>query len=329
MSKTKQTALHKSVISSMRELNNVGKSRHSAKLEAKKNATTSCMKDVKINGIYGGNTYKTYMTAGLKFADWVQENHPNEDIRRLSYAYKNGLCKDYIQYRIDTGKSASTVQKECAALAKLCGVTSDDIYADRPKRHIADIQNSRDYTENSYKKDCDRYGDIVTFTRITGARRTEIPNIREKDISYKSDGSAVCHLDGREHNTKGGRSRDIYILPQNVPELKEIINKHSEDEKKPLFDTVPSHFNSHAVRAMYAGDYYNNIRRPYDSINDKREDIKPYHNRNKLYTSAPSILTTKNGNQYDRQALKTVSEALGHNRTQVISDHYLRFCKPY
>ena len=333
MSKNREnSALHDSIMSAMRNLNRVGKSKHQAKQEAIKKAHDNGvfdMREIKTEGIYSSKTWGQYLEIGMKFADWMQEHHADADVRRISYAYKQGYCEEYVQERIDRGFSPYTIARDCSALAKICGVTSDDIYADRPSRSIRGITRSREYTEAGFKRDIKRYGDVVEFERIIGTRRVELQHVAASDFSFHADGSATCHLDGKRHETKGGKDRDIYIQPDNVDRLKTIIDATQKPADEPLFPYIPKNIDVHGIRAMYAGDLYNYLRRPYEAIEGKRDDVKPYRNRNKIYRTAPSVLENKKGGKFDRQALKTVSESLGHNRVQVISDHYTRFCKSY
>ena len=278
--------------------------------------------------IHSINTFEQYLECCYKYAEWLLVKHP--EARKIKYAHEKGYDTEYIQTLIDKKLSASTIGRATAALAKLYGCTANDIHPNRPIRHEWDINRSREYTLEALERDKCKYPDMVNICLATGVRRCELMRLKPKCFIEKV-GKMICHLDGKDQNTKGGKTRDIEILDENVPVVKEILAKYNQDDI--MFPEVPQHLDVHAIRAIYAGNFYNSIARKLEDIpSDERVMLKhpkrDFSRPGKLRTSVPAILTKRNGKKYDRSAMVRVSESLGHNRWDVISGHYLRFCKP-
>ena len=92
-----------------------------------------------------------------------------------------------------------------------------------------------------------------------------------------------------------------------------------------MFAQVPDRLHPHAIRAMYAGDLYNAVARS-EIAKDERIFIKD--KKTGEMKSVPAILRKRDGRKFDRAAFLRVSRSLGHNREDVVSVHYSRFCNP-
>lgn len=315
--KKKYTPLEHAVISSFGNLNRVGTSKHQIKQEIYKKTG----KHLPSPYIHGASTFDQYIKIGRQYARWLNETH--SDAYTLSYAKKKGYTREYIQMRIDAGQSASTIAKVTCALAKLYRCTSKDIHPNRPERKEEDIKNSRGYTYDDYERDKEKYGNIVEIARMTGLRKCELPYITRDCFDFRNNDVIYCHINGKKHNAKGGRNRRIEILPKHRERLQEILQEYEPGKK--MFPQVPDRLHPHAIRAMYAGDLYNAVARS-EIAKDERIFIKD--KKTGEMKSVPAILRKRDGRKFDRAAFLRVSHSLGHNRVDVVSIHYSRFCKP-
>lgn len=262
-----------------------GESRHQAKIQGKAQ-----------DGIYSYNTFKTYMKASNRFADYCKENYKCKTLDQ---------CKehvnDYIQSRRSDGVSAYTQKMEVAALGKLYG---ESFYksVETDSRHRSDITRSRMDTARGRHFSEEKNKELVNFCRNTGLRRSELENITGKNLIMKEDGNYYIHVD----NGKGGKERDVYILNQDKGVIEKMASAES-DEK--VWGRVHNGCDVHGYRAEYATEYYNSIARDVAEL----ERCERYDCRADLV-----------GKSYDRDAMLEVSKALGHNRIDVIAQAYLR-----
>ena len=276
--------------------------------------------------IHSYETYNQYKYECERYAAWLAVNYP--DVQKLSYAFRKGYARKYIQTLIDRGLAASTIAHATSALAKLHGCRANDIHDKRPKRHYAEFTRSRGYNEKKYKADVEKYGPIVELCRMTGVRECELKHLYKECFVEDEKGKIHLHLDGKKQHTKGGRTRDVVILEENQEKIRALIS--SFEEGKLICPKAPSHLDIHGIRSMYATDYYNAIARDVKDIpaTERIALKKPKKDRrrpNQVRTSAPGVYTRRSdGRSFDRSALLTVSESLGHSREDVVVHSYLR-----
>lgn len=275
--------------------------------------------------IHSIQTMKQYQYESKRFADWVVENHP--DVDRLAYAHKMHYDREYIQQMIDRGLAPSTIAHATSALAKLFRCHAGDIHDNRPMRRYQDFTRSRGYNEAGYAKDVRKYGDIPQLCRCTGVREIELEHLYPECFLTDSEtGMLFLHLDGKRQQTKGGKTRDVVILPEKQETVRNILAHYPAG--KLLCPAAPSHLDIHGIRSLYATDYYNAIARDPKSI-PKAERMKRKHPAvdatGKIRTTVPMVYTRRwDGKKFDRAALITVSESLGHHRDDVVVHSYLR-----
>lgn len=286
-----------------------GKERFSeSKYDAKREGT---MQD----GIYSHSTARVYHRECQKFADYVRQVSPQG--RFTSLADAKSYAKDYIaRDNADPSKSAYTVKLERSALAKLFGVDAKELgHVDQRAR--ADITRSRERTvisDKTGKAILNRstraghfseknHADEVAFARGTGMRRSEMEQVRGDQLHQRNDGSYYFKMNG--YQCKGGREREIPVIC-NVDRIKALCEQAGHDK---VWDKVPSAMDVHHYRSCYASDLYKSIARDRDAIPAKDR----YCCRGEL-----------KGTWYDKPAMQQVSQALGHNRINVIAEHYLR-----
>lgn len=316
--------LQRAVLRRMGELNRIGESKrdaratHNATLRSAAHAAgTPAPKWAPSPHIHGIETMKQYTKISLHYAAWLEQAHP--DTRKLTYAHAQGYDREYIQARIDRGLSAWTVARDTAALAKLHGCTMPEVHPSRPARLRGDIQRGRGYSATQYEADINQFGAMAEICGATGVRECELKTLTPANFQWNANGNLVLHLDGKGNNCKGGRSRDVEILPQNQKRVQEIISGFQPNAV--MFPAVSSRLNVHGIRAtVYAQSLYNACARSPASLKGQVTADAKGRVRNAVYhcrdrTGVPRC--------YDRQALLRVSRSLGHERENVVAAHYL------
>ena len=152
----------------------------------------------------------------------------------------------------------------------------------------------------------------MNFCRGTGLRRAELEKLTPEALIRREDGDYL-RIRG-----KGGRWRDAPI----IGEKDAIINRIESTEKGcRVWDHVPEHMDVHSYRAEYATSIYLMNARdlkdiPYDYYNigiGQWVQSGVYHCRG-----------DRAGEKFDREAMKIASNALGHNRVNILAENYLR-----
>lgn len=264
-----------------------GKSKHKAKIEARKNKTT-------LENIYSDKTLQNYMRQCNIFTKYCKQNYGCKTIAEC-YKYVN----EWLKSRIDEGKSTATLALDKAAVAKLYGVRSTE-FIKTPQRERKNIKNSRHKTKSSKHFSVENHKDLIEFNKSVGLRPSEIKLITGDALYYKN-GEAYLHV---TRGTKGGKPRNTKVIGDVA--LVERLMKAAGKEK--VFNYVPKASTLHRYRAEYACELYKKLARPLELIPKKeryicRKDMK--------------------GVVWDKKAMLIVSQNLGHERIDVIAGHYL------
>lgn len=200
-------------------------------------------------------------------------------------------CKTYVgQYlvnKIDSGNSAWSVQTVRSALRKLYQNQNLANNVQIPIRRKDEIKRSRSEKPMDKKFSPERNRDLVDFCKATGLRRHELKALRVIDVYYNGD-----RLQVDVHQGKGGRPRSVPVLKQFENRVMDIIS--SKNLEGQVFDRIPVRADIHGYRREYAASYY------------KELSGKEFNPKDK-----------------DKDAMLLVSNALGHNRLDVITRNYL------
>lgn len=294
--------IHQEIKKSLQEKERFGESKY----DAKRSGTAK-------DGIYSFNTAKIYNRECQKFAEYVREVSPLGRYTPLKDTLE--YAKEYIaKENANTSKSAYTVKLERSALAKLYGVDAKALGEVR-ERSRSDITRSRQRTVVSKKTGKEilnrstraghfsekRHPDEVAFARGTGMRRSEMESVRGDQLHRREDGSYFFKMEG--YQCKGGREREIPVIG-NVERIKELCERAGTGK---VWEKVPVAMDVHHYRSCYASDLY--------KVHERAEIP-----RNERFCCRGEL----KGVWYDKNAMKVVSEALGHSRISVIAEHYLR-----
>lgn len=301
--------------------------------------------------IYSWETYRSYLKHDCYFVKWCKEQPIDlllgHKPRTLDECRR--FVEKWVQYNIDRGLSAYSIKLEIAALAKLYSCKSTDFDIKTPARKRTNIKRSRGPAIMDKHFSISKNKDLITFCKCTGLRRSELEQIRGTDLIAQKGGLFLEIKRG----VKGGRIRISPVIGSEE-EISLVKRLCEEKGNEKIFSTPSVNADIHSFRADYAKRIYNKYKRKYEDF--KKERLIIY--KNKVIAS----YTTKNGRRntnkfpefykmvgnrkrmlpgyrdvgsryycrcdkrgvcYDRRALFEASLALGHNRENVVADHYL------
>jgi integrase len=273
----------------------IGKSRHVAK-QAIRDATDEQKWTLSSGKIHSHVTRKVYQQHTLAFINWARAQHKITRLEHLD-ARADDLASQYLAEQLAAGKSAYTVQAQRSALRMFFGNREVAASVGITTRRRTDITRSRGAINEQHHFQPAHWPAHVAFAQATGVRRSELRDLRIRDVYRQEDGRLVVHV----KKGKGGRSRDVPVLSEYEQEILAIIEGRQPDER--IFNYVPKHMKVHSYRRASAQARYL----------DRAPD----------YTLPPTERRLKS-QDYDRKAVQGVSLSLGHNRRSVALYNYLR-----
>lgn len=296
--------------------------------------------------IFSVNTYKTYWKHTKYFIAYIKEHHPECTTLKSTKKYVN----EWLQYRVDQGLSAWTIQAEAKAMGKLYGITPEDKdYFTPPKRNRQDIKRSRGVRVRDRHFSKTNNDELIRFCRGTGLRRSELESLKGKDLVTREQiETEISRLEGlpsggrmpgverhlevlkdtrmfdceyftHVRSGKGGRERMSPIIGKDAGQIIERIQATPAEEK--VWQFVHQSADIHSYRGDYATAIYKAHARPIEDI--------PYDRVNRgtgrRYQSGVYICRKDEaGKKLDKAAMLICSKALGHNRISVVADNYIR-----
>lgn len=307
--------LVKEIENNLNQRSAYGQSRHEAKRDGSDKEK-----------IFSKQTMKNYKQFGKQFAKFVYEQAPT--CRHIKQAKK--YIDPFIQSLIDKNYSPYTIKSYKASLSKIYG--GDYCTVQTPARERKNITKNR---ENKWKGHFSelKNRDLVEFAKATGLRRSEIEALTYGDLTAMNIGDSFADILQSEkayskgypsgkiqpsdtvpaikvQQGKGGKSRVAPILNSDIYDR--LLNQLKENPKlknEKIFGTVPKYAPIHQYRQEYACELYKTF---------ERESIPPFKDGEYYHCRKD-----KAGVSYDRRAMKMVSRCMGHNRVNVIAEHYL------
>lgn len=279
-----------------------GESKHIDKLEQEKKFGDSTYK------IYSFDTYDTYRKVGKEYARWLAD----KGVKYGKLADTERYAKEYIETRLNEGKSIYTLKMERSALGMVYGHSLD---IPLPIRHSEDVKRSRHETVNDkHISRTGKYKDVFTMVTATGCRRCDVKNLTVNSLIEK-DGRYFLDI----KQSKGGRDRFAPVLPDKVTEIKAIIDRARENGQHKLFEHIPKEIDVHSLRRKYAQALYNTLK---DNRSLRDEYLTYYPTRQEKVKSP--YYKDRQGNVFERDTVWVVTNALGHTRIDTSITSYLK-----
>jgi integrase len=271
----------------------IGESRRDAKiaLREEQGATWS----ISTGKIHSHKTRSTYQEQSIRFVKWTRQVYHITSLAQLD-PRADELTTAYLQQQLAEGKSPYTLQVERAALRLFFDNRSLASTVQIPRRARASIPRSRGPKQHDRHFNPENWPELVSFARAAGLRRHELRTLRCRDIFYR-DGQLLVHVE----SGKGGLKRDVPVLAGR--EVDVLAVSAGRDPGELVFARIPKRFDVHSERREYAQALY------------------LQYAPGRALPPATGQLKRKD---YDREAAKQVSYALGHQRVDVATRHYLR-----
>lgn len=273
----------------------IGESRHRAKQALRATADNQNW-TLSSGKIHSHITRKVYQQHTLAFINWARQQHAITRLEQLDER-ANELASQYLAEQLAVGKSSYSVQTQRSALRMFFGKRDLAASVTISARLRTTITRSRIPLDGNPHFQPEHWPELVTFAQATGLRRSELRDLRIRDVSRNEQGQLTAHV----NNGKGGRSRDVPVLPGYEQDILAIIEGRPLDER--VFRLIPKHMNVQSYRRASAQARYLNHAPGYE--------LPPKHRRLK-------------SQDYDHEAAREVSRSLGHNRLDVLTRHYLR-----
>lgn len=247
--------------------------------------------------IFSWSTYKSYAKHAKYFLVWCRATHKCKTLKECRQ-----YADEWIQGRINQGKSAYTIKLEVAALCKLYSDVATD-YIPTPKRLRKNITRSRLETVRDNNFSEKKNADLVEFCKSTGLRRSELRALTGDKLIQDADGNYRILVN---KGSKGGKTREALIIGN----VQKIVKMMQDAGTGKVFKSIPIHADIHNYRAEYATSVYLMHARPIKSIKNPHE----------IYYCRKD----RRGTWFDRNAMRICSENLGHHRVCVVGEHYIR-----
>lgn len=265
--------------------------------------------DVRLEGIYSHSTFKNYLQVGGRFLEYLDQNDLKaKNITRAVERY--GV--EYLKSLEDREVSPYTILQAKSCLGKITGKELD--FSISKEREVtkgrSESLRGRTFSEEQNK-------DLISIAKGTGGRRGDLERLEPKDFVKQGDICIGVNFEG----SKGGRSRYTPILPEYQKEISKIVTDRELSGKKKIFDRVNSHANIHAYRREYCQSLYKELLKD-KGYRDRL--VRVYENRGKDMSITKEEYKTRDGRVFDRQSLAIASQALGHNRLDVIPKSYFK-----
>jgi hypothetical protein len=277
----------------------IGMKRHDAKevYRSKLEALGEKPHNLKTEYIHSVKTAAVYREVVNKFGKWIKTNYPDvwnaKDISKVT----KEVCYAYLKEQQGEGKSAWTISRDMAALNKILDLGLTKIEGDLKKRSLKDIKRSRYGTNTRISKALSKANeDQIIIAKATGMRRSSMTKIKMYDFIFNNNLPVGITL-----IEKGGKVRIAPILKSYELEVQKILT--SKNSKDQIFKYYSKKIDNHSFRAEYASKRYIEL----------RESRK---------TMGVSINNDFRG--YDSSIIAQISKDLGHNRLNIVVEHYLR-----
>ena len=265
----------------------VGTSKHARKVAG----------DTAADAIFSFNTYKAYKKHCAYFISWARAKHKCKTL-----AQARQYADEWLQLRIDEGKSAFTIKLELAALCKLYGDTAADYISTPPRLRKNIVRSRRQAVRDAHFSEAN-HADFCEFARSTGLRRAELKALTgDKVLQENGEWYIIVNK-----MSKGRRPRKAPIIGN----VAKIVGMMQAAGTGKVFEKIPNGADIHSYRADYATQVYLNHARPLKSL--PKEEIY-------------CCRKDRRGVWFDRRAMGYASAALGHSkgRVSVVGEHYIR-----
>lgn len=272
----------------------IGEKRSEAKAEARAHGESLfAFSDGKIHSY---EARENYQKITMRFIDWCRDEHDTRSLDQID-AQADELASLYLLERIDADYSAWTLQTERSALRMFFQDRELTDCIELPQRKRENIKRSRNAVERDKHINLNNWQHVIQFCLACGLRREELRDLHIRDIYVRpSDQCLVVEV----VNGKGGKQRKIPVFPGREEGV--LSETEGKEPDAHVFGRVSSLLDIHSYRRQFAQDLYEHL---------SGRPLPPAEGR---------LLSA----DLDKDVALYVSKCLGHNRIDIIFQHYIR-----
>jgi integrase len=289
---------HKSIIREAIErldgLMAIGESRFAAKCARRAQGET--LFAFSTGRIHCHRTRIVYQGWLLQFVAWCRERYQLRHLEQVD-ARAEELASAYLRALMAEGKSPYTLHSQRSALRLFFGERRLSESVVLPPRRREGIRRSRGPVAQDRQFQPANWQAEIQLLESCGLRRSEALALRVGDIHQRPDGRVEIFV----YRGKGGRSRLVPVLPGREEAVLAFVRDRTDPDARVVV-RLPKRLDVHALRRSYAQQLYRYL----------------------SGRALPSPVGKLRPEDYDREAARAVSRALGHNRLDVVLTHYLR-----
>lgn len=255
-------------------------------------AMLSYQERITIHKIYTWSTFQDYQKHACYFVKWCKKNYQCKTLDE---------CRPYANEWLTTRLvlSPHTQKLEACTLAKIFDCTTED-FIKTAIRHRVGITRSRKSAKRDKNFSETKNKEFIEFCKATGLRKKELKCLRGAQLVFRNGIYYIAVTSG----AKGGRYRESPIISN----VDAIVTRMKEAGNGKVWSYVPD-MDVHSYRSDYCTEIYTTLARPLEKIPTNER----YHCRSDL-----------KGVCYDKRAMLITSRCLGHNRINIIAEHYIR-----
>ena len=271
-----------------------GQKRSLAKAEARlRGESLVAFTDNRIHAFESRNNYQKIV---MRFLNWCRDRY---ELRSLSQIDEQAdeLASLYLMERIALNYSAWTLQTERSALRMFFQDRHLTEMVELPERRRIDIKRSRRPAKRDLNINLDNWQHVIQFCLACGLRREELRDLHVRDVYVRSDDQRLVV---RVVKGKGGKWREVPVFPGRERAVQSVIEDLAPDAH--VFERISSLLDIHSYRRQFARDLYEHLTgRPLPPVEGRLEAAS-----------------------FDKDVAFYVSHCLGHNRIDIIFQHYIR-----
>jgi len=271
----------------------IGEKRSEAKAEAaRRGESTFAFSDGKIHSY---DSREIYQKVVMWFLNWCRDHHNLRDLDKID-EQADELASLYLVDRMGQPDiSAWTLYTERSALRIFFQDRELTDCITLPQRKRKNIKRSRYPTVRDRHINLANWQHVVQFCLATGLRREELRDLHVRDVYERDQRLVVCVVNG-----KGGKRREVPVFPGREQAVLQQVDGKEPDAH--VFGKISSLLDIHSYRRQFAQDLYEHL---------SGRPLPPVEGR---------LLST----DLDKDVALYVSRCLGHNRIDIIFQHYIR-----
>lgn len=271
-----------------------GEKRSVAKAEARsRGESLFAFTDNRIHAFESRNNYQKIV---MRFIDWCRNHYSLRTLAQID-EQADELVSLFLAERIALNYSAWTLQTERSALRMFFQDRHLAEMVELPQRKRENIKRSRRPTKRDQNINLDNWQHVIGFCLASGLRREELRDLYARDVYVRASDQRLVV---RVVKGKGGKWREVPVFPGRAQLVLQQVEGKEPDTH--VFNRITSLLDIHSYRRQFAQELYEYLSgRPLPPVDGRLKNA-----------------------DFDQDVALYVSRCLGHNRIDIIFQHYIR-----